>query len=351
MDPSVPAADQRHCPYCHAVLPPTQPRFCIECGGPLQGGAPAVQLPNARVGQSVLGGTVRLPTSGAIPPGLWLQERRPGPDDVVAVYVPLRAIVGGWSGLLSAGWRLSEQSPDAYASDVEVFRFECRREWFAAPGCAGDLRLCVQISAFAEASEGRTRRGFRYRVAHDPPMEVSAAWWSDPRTDARLALPLPRIQLMAPPRVARVSDYDESIRDLPAPDAAALAREGQVHEVCHLLRPSQQRTPAGRGLLLGVESSAPLFTRLVRMFRSHDQYYVQIERPFVCGRQEWVRMQPRIQAEARELGLDMETDAVVEWWLDRHGHDGAVFDDMADRYGYRRLVVAFRRAQVIKIRA
>ncbi|HWQ12720.1 MAG TPA: zinc ribbon domain-containing protein, partial [Roseiflexaceae bacterium] len=117
----------RFCTQCGAALPPGNPRFCIECGHAIGGTGRvlraeaidnqrppphaarstqhAVHLPNAGTAQSVVGGTVKLPTSGAVPPGLWFAPEPPGAADAVAVYVPLRAVRGGWSGLTSHGWR------------------------------------------------------------------------------------------------------------------------------------------------------------------------------------------------------------------------------------------------------
>lgn len=152
---------------------------------------------------------------------------------------------------------------------------------------------------------------------------------------------------MAPPRVPRISDYEEPIRAFPALDARACALEGRIHEVCHLLNERQQRTPAGRGLVLGLARSAPFFKRLFGA--PSEQYYVQVDHPFVCTWPAWVELQPRIHAEAQEFGLAMGTDAVVEWWLDRKGHDCVLFEDVQQQYPYQRVVIAFRRSQIIKI--
>jgi hypothetical protein len=364
MSTSEPAArPPRFCRHCGAALPPSAPRFCIECGGTIGRGAlpadpepapkviaraaPTVRLPNARVEQSVIGGTIQLPTSGAIPPGLWFQDEPPGPDDVAAIYAPLRAIVGGWSGLSGMGWQPAEQP--AIASGTRMtFRFETRREWFPAAGCGRGLRLQVELLAQAEAEEGRTRRGFRYRAHHDPPMEVAAAWWLDPATGARSDRPLPQIQIMAPPRVPRVSDYEEPIAAMPESDAEAWAREGAIHGLFKLLNDAQQRTPVGRGLPL-VESGALWFPlRLLGRTSPDPVYRVQAFHPFICRWGEWRQVQSRMRAEARGLGLDLETDLVCEWWLDRQGHDCVIFEDAKPLYGHQRAAIAFRRSQIAK---
>ena len=121
---STPSSQQRtprFCGHCGAHLPAGKPRFCIECGHSVRWAAgaappsvvaehdrvadgPTVLLPNARGEQSVVGGTVKLPTSEAIPPGLWLLPEVPGPSDVIAIYAPLHAVVGGWSATTSDGW-------------------------------------------------------------------------------------------------------------------------------------------------------------------------------------------------------------------------------------------------------
>lgn len=350
------------CPHCGAQLPATDPHFCVECGRPLgesaatqrleepptspsSAGRPTVRLSNASVPQSVLGGTMRLATTGAIPPGMWFLEQPPGPEDVVAVYAPLRAVVGGWSGQIGAGWRPLTGEP-LQGSGRATFAFETSRVWFAAPGAAQGLHLRVQIRAQAEADLGRTRRGFRYRSHYDPPMWIADAWWCEPRSGARHSAPVPRIQLMAPPRIPRVSDFDEEIRSLPAEQAAAQARLGRLPDPCVLLRPRQQRTPAGRGLLLGVER----VSLLRRLFAAPaPRFYVQIQTPLVCAWRAWQELRPRIQAEAQGYGLDMESDAVVEWWLDRQGHDSLVLQGWPDQPSYTDVVIAFRRQQIIAV--
>ena len=101
-------------------------------------------------------------------------EHPPGRDDVVAIYPPLRAVVGGWSGLVGKGWRAGAEGATADGTRM-TFRFETSREWFPAPGCGEDLRLHVNMLAQAEADEGRTRRGFRYRAHHDPRLRTHPA--------------------------------------------------------------------------------------------------------------------------------------------------------------------------------
>jgi hypothetical protein len=177
-------------------------------------------------------------------------------------------------------------------------------------------------------------------------MEVADAWWLDPATKARGDRPLPQIQIMAPPRVPRVSDYDESITALPAPDAEAWAREGQVHGLFQLLNAAQQRTPVGRGLPLNEVGA--LWFPLRLLGRTSPTYRIQAFHPFVCRWGEWRQVQSRMRAEARSLGLDLETDLVIEWWLDRQGHDCVIFEDAKPLYGHQRAVVAFRRSQIAR---
>ncbi len=349
---SVPA---RYCPHCGAARLSGEARFCIECGAELDldgppeqqpaEAAPAVHLANARVDQRVLGGTVRLPTADAVPPGMWLPDELPNISDVVAVYVPLKAIVGGWSGLSDAGWTLNEQLPPEPNSTSPRFRFQAIREWFPTAGRLADQRLMVQVEAEAEAEEGRSRRGFRYRSHYDPPMEVRDAWWVD-QQNRRLNHPLPRIQIMAPPRIPRISDVREEIQDMLATDALAWAREGKIHEPFHLLQERQQRTPVGRGLPLGAVGTNGLIAQFRE--RNRQRYYVQLFYPLICTWTAWEQLQSTVQTKAAELGLAFETDATIEWWLDQQGYDSVVFDGVAERYGYRRTAIAFRRAQIMR---
>lgn len=347
------ARQPRFCGHCGEALPPSGARFCIECGRPVPGaaessaGVPTVQLVNARVEQMVIGGTMKLPSSGAMPPGLWLAPDPPGPEDVVAIYAPLRAIVGGWSGLIGAGWRPHETEPTAARGPTTVYRFVTERDWFPATGGARGLRLRVRVLAEAAADEGRSRRGFRYQVAHDPPMQVVASWWLDPSSGARVGLDSPQVQLMAPPRVPRVSDFKEAIEQLPAPEAHRWALAGREHGVFRLLSASQQRTPAGRGLPLAEIRRG---WSLGRIFgRPEPRYRVQFHRPLACHWAEWRRWLRTIRAEAAELGLDFEADSSVEWWLDRQGYDGVVFDGASQLYGHERVAIAFRRAQIARV--
>ncbi|MDW8233057.1 MAG: zinc ribbon domain-containing protein [Roseiflexaceae bacterium] len=262
----------RFCAFCGADLPPGEPRFCIECGQPVEQFAlseetvpaatgPTVRLANARTAQAVIGGTVKLPSSGATPPGLWFAPELPGPDDIVAVYAPLRAIVGGWSGLVEHGWKKCGQEWAAEGVNRTLVRFVVERTWFAAPGAAHNLRLIVQISAVAHADEGRTRRGFRYRIGADPPMDVAAAWWVDGSTP-RFDLPVPQIQIMAPPRIGRVSDFPETVRRMNAREAEAWARQGEVHGLFRMplnsttAHPGRARHSAARSLTAGRMAAA-----------------------------------------------------------------------------------------------
>lgn len=349
-----------YCQHCGAALPSAEANFCIECGRPVadgvpddtgapvsSAGVPTVRLSNAQVEQTVVGGTVKLPSSGAFPPGIWQLAEPPGPDDIVAIYAPLRAIVGGWSGLSGAGWQPDAAAPALARGTAMLFRFVCEREWFARPGGAGGLRLRARIQAEAEAAEGHARRGFRYRVAHDPPMQIVAARWIDLAGRERRDLPLPQIQLMAPPRIPRVSDFAEAIRVLPAPEAHVWAQRGAERGVFRLLHTAQQRTPAGRGLPLVGEG---LGARLSRLFgRGETRYRVQLQRPLVCRWPEWPEWISQMRAAGRDLGLDFEADSVIEWWLDRQGHDGVIFESAQRLYGHDRAVIAFRRSQIARI--
>lgn len=347
----------RFCAFCGADLPPGEPRFCIECRQPVEQLAlseetvpaatgPTVRLANARTEQAVIGGTVKLPSSGAVPPGLWFASELPSPDDVVAVYAPLRAIVGGWSGLIEHGWKKCGQEWAADGTSRTLVRFLVERAWFAAPGAARTMRLMVQIGAVAHADEGRTRRGFRYRIGADPPMDVAAAWWIEGNAP-RFDLPVPQIQIMAPPRVVRVSDVRETVRRMNAREAETWARQGEVHGLFRMPNSAQQRTPVGRGIPLLEVSPLGAWLRLGgavgRLYR------VQLFRPLVCDAVAWKRLRQRIVQEAMDLGLDMNTDAIIEWWLDREGYDGALFERNAHRYGGGRAVIAFRRSQIALI--
>lgn len=334
------------CPHCNAEIASAAARFCVECGRELASTGMTVRLSNARVEQSVIGGTIKLASAGAIPPGMWVLDAPPGASDVVAVYAPLRAVVGGWSGLIDAGWQLIGQLPPLRGSTKPRFRFTTTREWFAAKGCGAELRLMVAVEAEAEADEGHTRRGFRYRSEYDPPMQVVESWWVDQR-GARVEQPRPEIQIMAPPRIPRISDVREQFHKLPEPLAVGWAREGQIHEAFHLLQARQQRTPAGRGLPLGSVAGQNMIDRFLRRFER--RYYARVLNPLRCTWPAWQELQPAIQQQAQELGLALETDATIEWWLDQQGHDGVLFDGVADRYAYRRVLIAFRRSQIVHV--
>lgn len=347
----------KFCPQCGTALPSGEPRFCIECGHALHAGAehatlvlpiatgPTVRLANARVEQAVVGGTIKLPTDAAIPPGMWLLDEPPGAGRVVALYAPLRAIVGGWSATTSDGWKKAGQAWAGQGAH-DLVRFETGREWFPASGRADNLRLHVRIGASSFAEEGRTRRGFRYRIGSDPPMEVLDAHWRD-QSGARRDLPVPDIQLMAPPRIRRVSDYAETVQQMNAREADSWAKQGSVHGVFRLPATAQQRTPVGRGLplpeLFGGTALVAITGRLYPPFR------VQIRRPLIIHAGEWRGLEQRMLDDAARLGLDLGTDAAIEWWIDQQGHDGAVFERGAHPFAPTRTAVAFRRSQIAAI--
>ncbi len=228
-----PISQTIRCPHCSAELP-QEAQFCIECGQPQ--GNNTIQLPNARVAQSVIGGTIKLATSGAVPPGIWSESQAPGSADVIAVYAPLRAIVAGWSAVTQMGWQLVERGPRAHAEASSLYRFACERDWFPIPGAADNLRLRIRLEALAEAEPGRTRQGFRYRIGHDAPMSVVDAYWHTASDHERIELPIPQIQIMAPPRVARISDFNEQVQYLPELKALEWARQGQLPEFLHFER-------------------------------------------------------------------------------------------------------------------
>lgn len=370
----------KFCRHCGAALPPGAPRFCIECGGqipqpaemappapPVAPAAPpqarpsagrprgaaktaTVRLGNAGVEQSVIGGTVQLPTSGAVPPGLWVQDGPPGDQDVLAIYPPLRAVADGWSGLVGRGWQPThrEERPDGRG----IFHFLSQIEWFPAPGCGAGLRLKVAVAASSRAKEGRERRGFRYRIGSDGPMQVQAAHWVDAQGRPRPDQPMPQIQIMAPPRIPRVSDYQGGVESLQGADAVRWADGSKapgLHRLHGMNEPTQEHTPVGRGIVLVPLGNlgTTIHTLLPGVLRSVAGHYrVRVERPFVCGYAEWEQRMPRIRDEARGLGLDMEPAQAAEWWLDRYGHDGVIFTQAQARYGVERVVIAFRRDQL-----
>jgi hypothetical protein len=351
----------KFCGKCGAALPPGEPRFCIECGHALRPGtaeapAPArggpagatVRLGNARVEQSVIGGTVQLPSSGAIPPGIWVRDEPPGAEDVVAIYPPLRAVKGGWSGLTGRGWRRVDRAADGARMR---FRFVAGVEWFPAPGCGAGRRLSVEVEASSQSAEGKERRGFRYGLRRDGPMRVVAARWQD---DA--GGPLPQIQIMAPPRVPRVSDLAEEVAAMPDREAALWAA-GTLAPGLHRVRvqgwPTQEHTPAGRAITLiplGEGERAPGWWQRLTGGLATPLYRVRLERPLICSLDEWEHRLPRVRDEARQLGLDLDAAQAAEWWLDRYGHDGVIFSAAQHRFGTERVVVAFRRAQLVRVR-
>ncbi|GIV89712.1 MAG: zinc ribbon domain-containing protein [Chloroflexus sp.] len=351
------------CPRCGAPLPPGNPRFCIECGYPVaaqpEGTPPApspssvgqmtVRLPNARVVQSVIGGTVKLPSSGAVPPGMWVLDEPPSAQTVVAIYAPLRAIVGGWSGLSGQGWRRDERQ--ALAGSRMLFTFLAERVWFPAPGCGGGLQLHVTIAAIAESEEGRERIGFRYCIGDDPPMEVRYAEWRTSDGHPVPNQPLPAIQIMAPPRIPRVSDLNETIRRMSRSEADRWLVGSVTQGVYQLLGGDiQQRTPAGRGLLLVEVVEEEQCNWLQRLFVvTPARYRVRIERPLTVDLTAWNRQVKQIRQEAAALGLDVATDAAIEWWIDRYGYDGVIFTGADQRYRCNQVIVAFRRGQVVRV--
>ncbi|WP_322820022.1 zinc ribbon domain-containing protein [Chloroflexus sp.] len=353
----------RFCPNCGALLPAGNPRFCIECGHQLQplpaseatlsspGSVMTVRLPNARVEQSVIGGTIRLPSSGAIPPGMWVLDEPPGAQHVVAIYAPLRAVVGGWSGLSGNGWRREERY--AISGSRMVHTFTAERVWFPAPGCGGGLQLHVTIAATAESEEGKSRLGFRYREGSNPPMQVIRAEWRNANGEVIRHQPLPEIQIMAPPRVLRVSDFRETIRQMSTDEMKHWLAGSAVQGTYRLVGGNvQQRTPAGRGLVLTEVTSDTTkrrswWQRLLAP--GPTRYYIRVEYPLIIGLGEWKRQVKQMTHEAAGLGLDIETDAVIEWWLDRYAYDGVIFHGAAQRYQFDQVVVVFRRGQLAEV--
>jgi hypothetical protein len=343
------------------MLPGGNPRFCIECGHrlrdvvqpeavsqPAAGEQVTVRLPNARVEQRVIGGTIRLPSSGAIPPGMWVLDEPPDPQTIVAIYAPLRAVVGGWSGLSGHGWRRGDRS--ALRDSRMAYTFTAERVWFPAPGCGGGMRLHITIAAIAESVEGRSRLGFRSREGDDPPMQVIHAAWRN-QDGEPVQHPIPDIQIMAPPRVPRVSDVRETITVMRADEARRWLAGSAIQGTYRLLGGDvQQRTPAGRGLLLVEVEQIEQHGWWQRLFAwSPNDYHVRMEQPFTVVYDQWRCQVDRMQREAASVGLDMETDAVVEWWFDRYNDDGVIFTHARQRYRYDRVVVVFRRSQVVRV--
>jgi hypothetical protein len=354
----------RFCPNCGAALPADPARFCIECGTAIRGApaiiedeppdsAPSFQLPNARAPQQVIGGTVKLPDSGAVPPGLWVRDQPPGPADVVAIYPPLRPVRGGWSGLVGRGWRAAGSED---RRERTIFHFRAEVPWFPAPGCGGGLSLITEVAASSQTWDGRGRRGFRFGVSRDGPMGIVRALWQDAEGRALEDRPLPQIQIMAPPRVARVSDLEETPGLLDAREAALWAGDSQAAGAYRLLRDEviQEHTPVGRGITLiplrgGREGPLPWWGRLLPGVQP-ARYRARVLRPFSCTMDEWPAHLEAIGAEARALGLDLDPALAAEWWLDRHGHDGVIFSAARARYQAERVLIVFRRAQLTRIK-
>lgn len=360
----------RFCPHCGSALPPGGARFCIACGEAVRGAAgegddeppeaesrgsagPTVRLPNARGEQQVIGGTVKLPVSGAVPPGLWVRDEPPGPEDVVAIYPPLRPIRGGWSGLIGRGWRPAGSEA---AGKQMIYHFRAQVEWFPADGCGGGLRLSAEVAASSRAWEGKERRGFRFGLRRDGPMQITAASWRDGASSPLADRPLPQIQIMAPPRVARVSDLDDAPELLVAPEAALWAQGSQAPGAYRLYRDQivQEHTPVGRGITLiplreGREGGRPWWGRLLPGVLP-ARYRARVEHPFVCDLAAWHGRLRAIREEARGLGLDLEPALAAEWWLDRYGHDGVMFTAAQGRYNAERVLIVFRRGQLARIK-
>lgn len=359
----------RFCHNCGAELPSEQARFCIECGVPIRGaaeaatpaapeplqavGTPTIQLPNARVGQQVIGGTVKLPGSGAVPPGLWVIDTPPGPDDVVAIYPPLRAVRDGWSGLVGRGWHAA--GSEARGSQT-IFHFHSEVLWFPAPGCGSGLRLSSKISANSRAWEGRGRRGFRFGVQRDGPMQIVHSFWQDGAGREVFGQSLPQIQIMAPPRVPRVSDIDEQPALLDAREANLWVGESQAKGAYRLWRDQlvQEHTPVGRGITLiplreGRSGPRSWFGRLVATMQA-DRYRVRVMQPFTCTLAAWKGQIKKIRQEAQALGLDLDPALAAEWWLDRNGYDGVIFTAARARYDAEQVLIVFRRGQLAQIK-
>lgn len=379
----------KFCRHCGTQLPHGQPRYCIECGGnvapydapalppspqptpvirstglpahtrsPKGRVAPTVRLGNAGVEQSVIGGTVQLPTSGAIPPGLWVLDESPGPDSVLAIYAPLRAVVGGWSGLIGKGWHADGTSdqPDGRA----IFHFSANVEWFPAAGCGGGLRLRARIGAESRGKEGRERRGFRYLAHHDAPMNVHSAIWHQADGTPRPDLPIPQLQVMAPPRIPRISDYDDQIANMSAAEAELWAKGSHTSGIYRIsgvnptVTPAQAQTPAGRGITL---TPVGRFEKQLRGiipqglidFGAGDRFRVRIGNPYTCELVTWSQQLKQIRTEAHNLGIPMEAEPAAEWWLDRNGYDGVIFTKAKARYNADHAVIAFRRSQLVRV--
>jgi hypothetical protein len=349
----------RFCTQCGTALPAPDALFCIECGhtvAPWPDAPPhaavgaTVRLSNARVEQSVIGGTVRLPSSGAVPPGLWIYDEPPGPADVVAIYAPLRAVVGGWSGLRGRGW---ETLGSEARGTRMYFHFAADLEWFPAPGCGRGLRLRVQVEARSSAQEGRERHGFRYSLERSGPMTVREAAWHDADGNPAPTRPLPQIQLMAPPRVLRISDYDDIVEKIAARDGVSWAGDTLapgLYRPYSANLPAQEHTPAGRGITLIPQDPVLPERRgwLMRILTPPAyRYRARVRNPFRCTLAAWNDDHlPHIRAEAAGLGLDLEPATAAEWWLDRHGYDAVIFSAAHERYKTETALIVFRRNQI-----
>ena len=356
----------KFCTNCGTALPSGTVRFCIACGHPFHDSTaehddegapgntgPTVRLANARVAQQVIGGTVKLPVSGAVPPGLWVRDEVPGPADVVAIYPPLRPVSGGWSGVIGRGW---QQAGSEAKGTQMLFHFLAEVAWFPANGCGAGLHLRTEVAASSRAWEGKGRRGFRFGLRRDGPMQITAAAWHNP-TGQRLAnQPLPQIQLMAPPRVPRVSDLDDAPELMVAPEAALWVQGSQAPGAYRLYRDQlmQEHTPVGRGITLiplheGREHGQPWWSKLLAGAQPL-RYRARILHPFVCGLAEWAGRLHTIREEARSLGLDLDPALAAEWWLDRQGYDGVIFTAAQERYAAERVLIVFQRGQLVKIK-
>jgi hypothetical protein len=188
-------------------------------------------------------------------------------------------------------------------------------------------------------------------------MSLIEAAWVGPGGEPRPDLPAPQIQIMAPPRVPRVSDYDEHVDSMTAAEAEQWARGSQapgVYRLNDMIIPSQEQTPAGRGIVLTpvglLESQLRgLIPQGLINFGAGDHYRARVERPYTCDLTAWGQHLKKIRAEARNLGMAMENEPAAEWWLDRNGYDGVIFTRAQARYHADRALIVFRRAQLVRI--
>ena len=162
---------------------------------------------------------------------------------------------------------------------------------------------------------------------------------------------------MAPPRVPRFSDYDEQVAQMAEAEAERWARGDQASGIYHAsgqIPLAQEQTPAGRGIALTpvgmIESQLRgIIPQGIVNFGAGERYRVRLERPYICDLAAWGRQIKQIRAEARDLGMAMEAEPAAEWWLDRNGYDGVVFTKAQARYRAERVVIAFRRAQLVRV--